>query len=70
MSNKETTLATHHPQILIGKVREIEEGIHQEINELLQFANAQKNEEVVKKMKKIIPEFVSNNSVFNKFDKN
>ena len=70
LSNKETTLATHHSQILIGKVREIGEEVSQEISELISFANNQENEEVVKKMKKIIPEFVSNNSVFDKFDKN
>jgi len=69
LSNTETTLPTHHSQILIGKVREIEAEIHPEILELIAYANKQENEEVVKKMKKIIPEFISNNSVFDKFDK-
>ncbi len=68
LSNLESTLPTHHPQILIGKTREIQEGTEDRILSLIQFAVNQENEEAVKEMKKIIPEFLSNNSVFNKLD--
>ncbi len=68
LSSLESTLPTHHPQILIGKTREIEEGIEERILSLIECAVSQKNEEAVLEMKKIIPEFLSNNSVFNKLD--
>lgn len=68
LSDKESTLPTHHPQILIGKVREIEEDTLAKVEALIVSANNQKNEEAVKMMKKIVPEFLSNNSVFDKLD--
>ncbi|MEN8839084.1 MAG: nucleoside-diphosphate sugar epimerase/dehydratase [Flavobacteriales bacterium] len=69
LSNLESTLPTHHSQILIGKTREIEEGADEKIEALIQCAENQQNEMAVKLMKNIIPEFLSNNSVFNKLDK-
>lgn len=70
LSDKESTMATHHPQILIGKVREVEPSVSVDIQELINFANEQNNEQSVKIMKKIIPEFLSKNSVFDKLDNN
>lgn len=69
LSNAENTLPTHHPKILIGKVRELEESINQKIENVISLANQQKNKEVVLLMKEIVPEFKSNNSVFNELDK-
>ena len=68
LSDKESTLSTHHPQILIGGTREIPSEFDEKIVDLLSFVRQQKNEEVVMVMKKIIPEFLSNNSVFDKLD--
>ena len=68
LSDEESTLPTHHPQILIGRTRENSEGIEGQIESLINLANEQNNEEAVKTMKKIIPEFLSNNSVFDKLD--
>lgn len=68
LSDKESTLPTHHPQILIGKVRNIEENTLAKVEALIVNANNQENEEAVKMMKKIVPEFLSNNSVFDKLD--
>jgi FlaA1/EpsC-like NDP-sugar epimerase len=68
LSDNETTIATHHPQIMIGKVRETENALFNSIKDVIDNANAQNNEEVVKGMKKIIPEFISNNSTFNALD--
>lgn len=68
LSDLESSLPTHHPQILIGKIREINSEVDDQISRLIQLAGDQQNEEAVKEMKKIIPEFLSNNSVFNKLD--
>ena len=68
LSDGETTMPTHHPQILIGKTREIEPTVLEDVLALIEHANSQENELVVKKMKKIIPEFLSNNSVYGKLD--
>lgn len=69
LANSENTLPTHHSQILIGKVREYEyaevKGI---INELITSFNTQNNELIVQRMKDLVPEFKSNNSIFQKLD--
>ncbi len=70
LSNKENTLPTHHQQILIGKVKEYEfVQVTNFITELIQLFNTQNNQLIVAKMKDIVPEFVSNNSVFQTLDK-
>lgn len=68
LSDDETTMTTHHPQILIGKTRDIQSAVIEEIEQLIEHSNKQENEFVVKKMKKIVPEFLSNNSVYDKLD--
>ena len=71
LASSENTLPTHHKQILVGKVREYEfEEVTQFINELIALFNSQDNKRIVAKMKDIVPEFVSNNSVYEKLDKN
>jgi hypothetical protein len=40
-----------------------------EINELTSMFDSQNNDFIVSKMKAIVPEFISNNSEFSKFDK-
>lgn len=69
LASEENTLPTHHPQILKAKYKEISEGMREEINTLIEMFNDQDNEKIVKKMKEIVPEFVSNNSLFEKLDK-
>ena len=70
LASSENTLATHHQQILVGKVREYEFAeVTQFINELILLFNTQDNTRIVSKMKDIVPEFVSNNSVFQTLDK-
>lgn len=71
LASSENTLATHHQQILVGKVREYEfTEVTQFINELILLFNTQDNTRIVSKMKDIVPEFVSNNSIFQTLDKN
>lgn len=71
LSSAENSLPTHHKQILIGKVREYQfNEVDAFINELILLFNTQNNSLIVAKMKDIVPEFVSNNSVFQKLDQN
>lgn len=71
LASSENTLPTHHQQILVGKVREYEFAeVTKFIDELILLFNTQDNKRIVSKMKDIVPEFVSNNSVFQTLDKN
>ena len=71
LSSSENSLPTHHKQILIGKVREYQfEEVNTFINELILLFNTQNNALIVAKMKDIVPEFVSNNSIFQSLDQN
>lgn len=69
LADAENTLPTHHNQILIGKVREYEYGeVSGVIAELIKLFDSQNNEKIVQCMKTLVPEFKSNNSVFEKLD--
>jgi FlaA1/EpsC-like NDP-sugar epimerase len=69
LADNENTLPTHHSQILIGKVREYDyKEVKIIIGELIQSFNTQNNELIVQRMKELVPEFKSNNSVFQKLD--
>ncbi|MFN5911304.1 MAG: polysaccharide biosynthesis protein, partial [Bacteroidota bacterium] len=69
LAQEEDTIATHHPQILKAKVRKEEEGQIARIEELIGLFSSQNNVGIVKKMKEIVPEFKSNNSIYEKLDK-
>lgn len=70
LSTEENTLPTHHQKIMIAKVRKYPfEEIQDQFNTLIQLAEKGRSWEVVRQMKAIIPEFKSNNSVFEKLDK-
>ncbi|MDP3557493.1 MAG: nucleoside-diphosphate sugar epimerase/dehydratase [Bacteroidota bacterium] len=69
LADNENTLPTHHKQILIGKVREYDyEEVKSIIDELIKLFNSQNNELIVQRMKVLVPEFKSNNSIFQKLD--
>jgi FlaA1/EpsC-like NDP-sugar epimerase len=69
LNDAENTLPTHHPQIMIGKAREHDfEPVSKEIDDLIDLFDKQDNMAIVKKMKTIVPEFISRNSVFEKLD--
>ena len=66
----ENTSKTHHPKILIGKVSVVNLlEINKSIEKLKMFIKSQQNDQIIKQMKEIIPEYISNNSEFSKFDK-
>ncbi len=70
LASEEQTLATHHKDINIAKVISYSfEETRRSINELLEINSLHKNEDVVLKMKQIVPEFVSMNSIYEKLDK-
>lgn len=69
LANKETTLPTHHSKIMIAKVREYDfPTIEKEISDLIDLFKLQNNEIIVRKMKDIVPEYISANSQFEKLD--
>ncbi|MFM2206036.1 MAG: hypothetical protein RL213_11 [Bacteroidota bacterium] len=69
LADAEKTVPTHHDKILIAKVREYDFAvIRKDIDELIGLFGTQKNDLIVSKMKSIVPEFVSANSVYEKLD--
>jgi len=69
LNNSENTLPTYHKKILIAKVIEYDfTYIYSQIEQLIKLAKNHFNTETVIKMKEIVPEFISNNSVYEKLD--
>ncbi len=69
LADQEKVLPTYHPKIMISKVRTYEfDWAHKQINLLLKMYQGQNNEHLVAKMKEIVPEFISQNSVFEELD--
>ena len=68
LAKDENTLVTHHPQILRAKMRDEVNSQVANINELIDLFENQDNIEIVRKMKVIVPEFISNNSAFEQLD--
>lgn len=70
LNNAENTMATYHEKILIAKTRTIEyNSLSVKINKLIEPAKRQESVTlVVKAMKELVPEFISNNSEFEKLD--
>jgi FlaA1/EpsC-like NDP-sugar epimerase len=67
--DEETVKPTHNPKIKIGSVKEYDyEEVKDAILELLEVAKAYQSYEVVKQMKKIIPEFISQYSEYQELD--
>jgi FlaA1/EpsC-like NDP-sugar epimerase len=68
LASEENTIPTHNPQILIAKTKENSEIQLNAVEELIQLFDSQQNEQIVRKMKEIVPEYISNNSEFEKLD--
>ncbi len=66
----ENNLPTHHKQILIAKVStEPLETINADTEKLISLFEKQDNFAIVEQMKKMVPEYKSNNSVYTQLDK-
>ncbi len=69
LASEENTLATEHSKIMIAKVREYEfETINTKIQSIINLFSGQDNMQIVKKIKEIIPEFKSKNSIYESLD--
>lgn len=69
LNDSENTVPTHHPKITIAKIKPYHfEIIAEEVTSLIQLTGSQNLELVVRKMKQIVPEYVSNNSVYSSLD--
>ena len=69
LAAEENTLPTHHPQILKAKIRSEEPSVIKQIDQLIGLFERQQNDNIVSKMKEIVPEYISNNSEFELLDK-
>ncbi len=70
LATQENTLPTHHPKIMRAKVSVLSNGkVCNFIDELSELIVESDEYALVAKMKQIVPEFISNNSVFEKLDK-
>ena len=70
LNDKESTTATIHEKIMVGKVREYDyNDVSPLIDNLLHIAEHNDSMQIVKKMKEIVPEYISQNSVFEQLDK-
>lgn len=69
LSTKENTTATSHDRIFVAKVREYDyKDALAAVNDIEELSVFVRIPEMVKKMKGFVPEFISKNSVFEKFD--
>ena len=69
LNNKEVNIETHNPKIMIATVQEYAfEEISTEIDELINISSNSKDFLTVSQMKKIVPEFKSKNSQYERLD--
>ncbi len=67
---QENTMPTHHPLIMIAKVREYDtEQVSTDIDELVELTTRPNDMDIVRRMKQIVPEYKSQNSVYEVLDK-
>ena len=69
LADQENTLPTHHKQIMIAKVKDVDPAkAFAAIDQLIALFGKQDNKVLVKKMKELVPEFKSNNSIYEELD--
>ena len=68
LANEENTLKTHHSKILKAKNRDTSLEQINNIEELIALIPLQDNLKIVRKMKEIVPEYISNNSIYEALD--
>ncbi|MBU2951150.1 polysaccharide biosynthesis protein [Tamlana agarivorans] len=69
LANGENTLSTYHKKIMISRTRALQYAkVKSDIEELCMI-NRFQNNNIVLKMKRLIPEYKSNNSYYERFDK-
>ncbi len=69
LNEKENTKPTFHKKIRIANVREYDfDQVNKDINELIDISKRYDNMATVRKMKQMVPEYKSNNSVYEELD--
>lgn len=69
LNDNENTMPTHHEKIMIGKVREYPfDIIQKQIYDLIEFAKRSEDTQVVTRMKDLVKEYKSENSIFEQLD--
>ena len=69
LASKENTLPTYHKKIMIGRSRESNPLIvHHEVLSLLNLLKSATDDQLVSAMKKLVPEFISQNSTYERLD--
>lgn len=69
LATKENTLPTYHKKIMIGKIRENNPIlVHHDVLSLLNLLKSATDDQLVSAMKKLVPEFISQNSTFERLD--
>lgn len=70
LSTKENTIPTEHAKIMRAKVRRYtEEEVNEKIETLINLIPTSDDFKIVAQMKNIVPEFISNNSIYSQLDK-
>jgi len=66
---EENTIPTHHPLILTAKVREFSMvSVRHDIDELIAMVPSKSNFDIILKMKQMVPEYKSQNSIYEQLD--
>ena len=69
LNQKETTLPTSNDQIMIARVREFDfDEVSTRIDQLIETSRQAKPFTTVKLMKQLVPEYISNNSIYEQLD--
>ncbi|WP_400262216.1 UDP-N-acetylglucosamine 4,6-dehydratase family protein [Sphingobacterium sp. SG20118] len=70
LNDLENTMPTHHKKIMIAKVRENDfQQVNTHLENLIEGIRVQNRHDVVLEMKRIVPEFKSQNSIYEQIDK-
>lgn len=69
LNQKETTLPTNNKKIMIARVREFDfDVVSKQIDTLIETSYSNKPFTIVKQMKQLVPEYISNNSIYEQLD--
>jgi len=71
LNSEENTIPTHHSRIMVAKVRNYNlDEVIKDLNKLDQLNRGTDHLAIVAQMKKMVPEFISQNSIFAQLDQN
>jgi FlaA1/EpsC-like NDP-sugar epimerase len=69
LNQKETTIPTANEKIMVARVREFDfDTVSPEVDQLIATSQQTKPFMTVKLMKKLVPEYISNNSIYEQLD--